>query len=266
MVDSPPTGFRDGTQHSGPRRNKMLQKTLAMNNRIKKHMQDLKRAKRSRAHSIDAPRIPPSVDSTRMSVKEFQYIKSADLNKRNYYGVGYDGIKSPMVYDDLEQAFEKFRLLGRKKKSGLRVHEHPVQFDEAQFYSMYGPSALYDRTWTYEWQAESAWLLRKLRGEDQDTDVSTDDEATPSHHPGASSSKDHGTAVTPSLNVQRVIRHGAQSELGRTERRKKKQKDKAKKRNETDLYLCPSSDRDVGWLSNNEDVYIKTPNPRYVTA
>ena len=202
----------------------MPQKTLAMNNRVKKHMDDFKRAKRSRAHSIDAPRIPPSVNSTQMSVKEFQYIKSADLNKPIYYGVGYDGIKSPMVYDDLEQAFEKFRLLGRKKKSGLRVHEHPVQVDEAQFYSMYGPSAPYDRTWTYEWQAESAWLLRKLRGEDQDTDVSTGDEATPSHHPGASSSKDHGMAVTPSLNVQRVIRMAPSLNLAALngERRSKK--------------------------------------------
>ena len=267
VIDSPqkvdgsgaPQRFADGKMPSG--------NTFAMNNRVKKYYADLKKAKqkaRREHHSAEpSPAIPaPYRKEELMNVREFEYIRNCHVGQAQYYGVGYDGIRKPLVYDSVEAAILKHQQLHAKRRTGLRVKLEPMNFDEAQFYSMYGDSIPYDRRSTYEFQAERAYLLRKRRGEDQGTDVSTADETSPTS-PGANSSSSGTSPTAPRSTPIRFI-GSSQSALGRTEKRKKAQRTQSRHDNETDEYHCPTSDREFKF--DGEDLEFRTPNPRVITG
>ena len=98
---------------------------------------------------------------------------------KRYFGVGYERIKQPLIYDDLETAITKYRKLGQPQKRKPRVQTEAHIFDEATWYSMYGPDFGFEVGENFwQWESEGAWLLRKERGEELSTDVS--DEETPS--------------------------------------------------------------------------------------
>ena len=136
-------------------------------------------------------------------------------------------------------------------------------FDEAIWYSMYGPDVIMEvgpRLW--QWESEGAWLLHKERGEELSTDIS--DEETPST--SQSSQEPMHRPLTAAAQPHAPTAIGAQSELSRAQHRKKSQQSKARKSNLAKHYQCAESEREYVLDLFTDDVIYRFPNPRYTPA
>ena len=75
------------------------------------------------------------------------------ISMTRYYGVGYEGIKQPLIYDDLGASMAKYRKLGQLQKRKPLVQTEAHLFDEATWYSMYGPDVVFEvgeNLWQWE--------------------------------------------------------------------------------------------------------------------
>ena len=162
---------------------------------------------------------------------------------------------------DFEKAMEKFRQISAKGKKQPRVQMTASIFDRAIWYSLHGASKPYAYRQVWVWPNEAAWRLRNEKGEDQGTDVSSEDEETLS----ASSSSQDSPLRRHIATALPFAPSGAQSELSRDQKRSKNQKKKAQESVLTTQYQCPGSDREFVRLPDNK-IHTRVPNRRYITA
>ena len=230
-----------------------------LNSRVKQHFRQMKE-ERKRTRSVDtSPSIPPVRDGIRRS----GIITVKTISMARYFGVGYEGIRRPLIYDDLETAMAKYRKLGQLQNRKPRVQTAAHIFDEATWFSMSGPDIVFEvgeNLW--QWEAEGAWLLRKEQGEELSTDVS--DEETPST--SQSSQEPMHQSPTAAAQPRALITIGAQSELSRAQHRKKGQHSKARTSNLAKHYQCAESDHEAYVNHRTGLVQHRVQNPRYITA
>ena len=135
-------------------------------------------------------------------------------------------INRPLVYDELDKAIAKYQRLGHMNKYKPRVQTEPHTFDEATWFSIYGPNTIMTvGPDLWQWENEAAWLLRRKEGVEISSDVSV--EETLSASASSDQSMPQPKAAAPPLAP--IVHTGAKSELSRAQQKKAVQREESRK-------------------------------------
>ena len=146
-------------------------------------------------------------------------------------------------------------------KQDARLQVNPSTFDEAIWYSMYGPKKPKRGTKLWKLENESQWLLRREEGLESSSDISSEEETLSP----PSSPEPTPRATAAALPTAPTLQSGAKSELSRDQRARKDKQQESRQKVLGTQYQCAESDREAE-ISNQGLIKFRVSNPCYITA